>query len=267
MHDPRLDKLAAQLISHSVSLKPGENILFDLYDTPPEMGIALVRAARAAGGIPQVQIHDARVARELQLGATDAQYDHWSAVQMDLIQRMQAYIAIRGSHNITESSDVPAERMKLIMGKMRPVMNHRVQKTKWCVLRWPNPSMAQLNNMSTEAFEDFYFRVCLLDYAALKPGMNALEKLMDQTNEVHITGPGTDLRFSIAGIQSEACGGEKNIPDGECFTAPVRDSVEGVISYNAPTIYQGVAFDSVRFEFSKGKIIKATANNTEANIG
>ncbi len=264
MHDPRLDKLASQLIKHSVTLKKGEHILFDLYDTPADMGIALVRAARAAGGIPHVQVHDARLAREMQMGATEKQYEAWSGVQMNLIERMQAYIAIRGSHNITESSDVPAEKMKLVMSKMRAVMNHRVKKTKWCVLRWPNPSMAQLNGMSTEAFEDFYFRVCLLDYAALKPGMKALEKLMDKTKDVHITGPGTDLRFSIKGIRSEACGGEKNIPDGECFTAPVKNSVEGVISYNAPTIYQGIAFDSVKLEFSKGKIVKATANNTEA---
>ena len=264
MHDPRHDKLARQLISHSVSLQAGENILFDLYDTPSEMGIALIRAAREAGGVPHVQVHDARLTRELQMGATEAQYEDCSAVQMNLIERMQAYIAIRGSHNITESSDVPTDRMKLVTSKMRPVMNHRVQKTKWCVLRWPSPSMAQLSNMSTEAFEEFYYRVCLLDYAALAPGMKALETLMDETKDVHITGPGTDLRFCIAGIQSEACGGEKNIPDGECFTAPVKESVEGVVSYNAPTIYQGIAFDSVRLEFSNGKIIKATANNTEA---
>ncbi len=264
MHDPRHDQLARQLILHSVSLKSGENILFDLYDTPPEMGIALIRAAREAGGVPHVQVHDARLTREIQMGATDAQYDEWSGVQMNLIERMQAYIAIRGSHNITESSDVPTDRMKLVMAKMRPVMNHRVQKTKWCVLRWPNAAMAQLSNMSTEAFENFYYRVCLLDYAALIPGMKALEKLMYETKDVHITGPGTDLRFSIEGIQAEACGGEKNIPDGECFTAPVKDSVEGVVSYNAPTIYQGIAFDNVRLEFSKGKVIKATANNTEA---
>ncbi len=264
MHDPRHDKLARQLISHSVSLQAGENILFDLYDTPSEMGIALIRAAREAGGVPHVQVHDARLTRELQMGATEAQYEDCSAVQMNLIERMQAYIAIRGSHNITESSDVPTDRMKLVTSKMRSVMNHRVQKTKWCVLRWPSPSMAQLSNMSTEAFEEFYYRVCLLDYAALIPGMKALETLMDETKDVHITGPGTDLRFCIAGIQSEACGGEKNMPDGECFTAPVKESVEGVVSYNAPTIYQGIAFDSVRLEFSNGKIIKATANNTEA---
>jgi aminopeptidase len=147
---------------------------------------------------------------------------------------------------------------------MRPVLNERVNNTKWCVLRWPTSSMAQQAGMSTEGFEDFYFRVCLLDYAALIPAMKALEALMDQTNAVHITGPGTDLRFSLAGIKSIACGGDHNIPDGECFSAPVKDSVEGYISYNAPTIYQGIAFDNICLEFSKGKIIKATANNTEA---
>lgn len=264
MRDPRIQQLATNLIRHSVTLQKGESILIDLYDTPPEMGIALVKAAREAGGVPFVHLNDSKVTRELQFGASAEQYGTLSDWQLNLMQRMQAYIAIRGSHNITEASDVPAESMKLVMEKMRPVIDHRVKKTKWCVLRWPNSSMAQLASMSTEAFEDFYFRVCLLDYAALQPAMQSLQDLMDATKQVRITGPGTDLRFSIEGITSEYCGGTKNIPDGECYTAPVRDSVEGVLQYNAPSIYQGIAFDDVRFEFSKGKIVKATANNTEA---
>ena len=264
MRDPRITQLAHNLIAHSVELQPGERILIDLYDTPSEMGLALVQAVRAAGGLPYVTMHDARITRELQIGATEAQYDVLSATQLDFMQRMQAYIAVRGSHNITESADVPADRMKLVAARMRPVIDHRVKKTKWCVLRYPNASMAQLAGMSTEAFEDFYFRVCLLDYAALRPAMQALQDLMDVTKTVRITGPGTDLRFSVAGITSEYCGGSKNIPDGECFTAPVKDSVEGFISYNAPSIYQGIAFDNVKFEFSGGKIVKAAANNTEA---
>lgn len=264
MHDPRLDQLAKQLISYSVRLKKGERILIDLYDTPAEMGIALVRAARAAGGIPFVNIQDARINRELQRQATDAQYAIIGELTLAQMKHMQAYIAFRGSQNITESSDVSADLMKLVMAKMRPTLNYRVNDTKWCVLRWPNSAMAQLAGMSTEAFEDFYFRVCLLDYAALVPAMKALKKLMDGAKQVHIKGPGTDLRFSIAGIKSEYCGGEKNVPDGECFTSPVKNSVEGVLSYNAPTIYQGIAFDNIKLEFSKGKVIKATANNTEA---
>jgi aminopeptidase len=135
-------------------------------------------------------------------------------------------------------------------------------KTRWCVLRWPSPNMAQSAGMSTEAFEDFYFNVCTLDYGKMQPGMAALKAAMEATDLVEIKGPGTDLRFSIKGMTAIPCGGTHNIPDGEVFTAPVRNSVQGVITYNAPTIYQGTAFDNVRLEFKDGKIVKATANNT-----
>jgi aminopeptidase len=192
-------------------------------------------------------------------GADDAQYHVISKHLLAEMKDMDAYIAIRGGHNIAETSDVPAEKMKLAMKHMRPVLDHRVRRTKWCVLRWPSASMAQQAGMSTEAFEDFYFKVCLLDYKALLPSMNALKKLMDATDRVEITGSGTDLKFSIKNIPAIVCGGTFNIPDGEVFTAPVRDSVEGVVSYNAPTIYQGIPFDGIRLEFSKGKIVKAEA--------
>jgi len=153
--------------------------------------------------------------------------------------------------------------MKLVAKKMRPVTDWRVKKTKWVVLRWPSPSMAQLAGMSTEAFEDFYFDVCTLDYRKLAPGMKALKALMDKTDRVEIKGPGTDLRFSIKGIGAVICGGDRNIPDGEVFSCPVKDSVQGHVLFNAPTIYQGTGFDNIRLEFKDGKIVKATGNNTE----
>src|SRR5204863_8688198 len=179
------------------------------------------------------------------------------------MKQMDAYIGVRGSHNITEQADVPTDRMKLIAKKMRPLQDQRVQKTKWVVLRWPTPAMAQLASMSTEAFEDFFFEVCTLDYRKLQPGMNALKKLMERTDRVEIAGPGTDLRFSIKDIPAVICGGDRNIPDGEVFTAPVRDSVEGCVTFNAPTIYQGMAFDSIQLEFRRGKIVRATGSETE----
>jgi aminopeptidase len=156
--------------------------------------------------------------------------------------------------------------MKLVSKKMKPVLDWRVKKTKWCVLRWPSPSMAQLAGMSTEAFEDFYFRVCTLDYARLIPGMKALAELMMKTDQVHLKGPGTDLRFSIKGIKAIPCGGTHNIPDGEVFTAPVRNSVQGVVQYNAPTIYQGTGFDRIRLEFKDGKIVHATCSGDEKKL-
>jgi aminopeptidase len=264
MHDPRIDQLASQLVNYSTKIQPGENVLIDAFDVPESVPLALVRAVRAAGGTPFVNLHNARVTRELLMEASEPQLDIQAEIGLAQMEKMQAYIAVRGSHNITETSDVPEERMALAMKTLRPVQNHRVNQTKWCVLRWPNPSMAQQAQMSTEAFEDFYFDVCLLDYAALVPAMKRLEKLMSDASEVHITGPGTDLKFSLQGLGAIACCGDRNIPDGECFSAPVKDSVEGVLSYNTPTLYQGIAFDNMRLEFEKGKIISAEANNSDA---
>ncbi len=260
MNDPRYDVLAKNLVGFSTALKPGEKVLLDMFDVPDEMTVALVRAARAAGAVPIVQIHHGRVSREVAMGAQDAGLDALSAVQLAQMKKMEAYIAIRGGHNITEMADVPAEKMKLVSKKMKPVLDWRVKKTKWCVLRWPSSSMAQLAGMSTEAFEDFYFRVCTLDYSKMVPGMKSLSELMMKTDEVHIKGPGTDLRFSIKGIKAVPCGGTHNIPDGEVFTAPIKNSVQGVVQYNAPTIYQGTGFDGIRLEFKDGRIVNATCN-------
>lgn len=264
MHDPRVDQLARQLVRYSTQVKKGDRVWIDCFDAPNHVPVALIRAVVQAGGIPIVKLHDAVVSRELIVHATGEQYDLLARNNLDLMRETDCYIAVRGSLNITENSDVPQDRMQLVMAKMRPVLNARINETRWCVLRWPTPSMAQQAGMSTEQFENFFFRVCLLDYASMLPAMNALKKLFDRTNQVHIKGPGTDLRFSLKGLRAVACGGRHNIPDGEVFSAPVRNSVEGHITFNAPSIYQGVAFDQVRLEFSKGKIVKATANNTAA---
>lgn len=263
MHDSRLDQLARVLIRHSTKLTKGEHVAIELFDVPDDMGVALIRAAKAVGGVPFVNIHHARLSREMALNTSKEQLAVSSTIELARMRKMHAYIAVRGSHNITELSDVPEENMRLIAGTMRPVMDWRINKTKWVVLRWPTPAMAQQAQMSTEAFEDYFFKVCTLDYARMIPGMKALKDLMDKTDRVHIKGPGTDLLFSIKGIGSVTCGGDRNIPDGEVFSCPVKDSVEGHVTFNAPTIYQGVAFDSIRLDFEKGRIVKATGNNTK----
>jgi aminopeptidase len=263
MHDARFDKLAELLVKYSTRLKRNENVLIEAFDVPDEMTIALVRVARKAGAIPFVQVQRARISREIALKATERQLDLAAAHELARMKKMDAYIALRGSHNITELSDVTPDQMKLVAKKMRPVQDHRVQKTKWVVLRWPTPAMAQLAGMSTEAFENFYFKVCTLDYRRLQPGMKALKALMQGTNRVEIKGPGTDLHFSIKGIAAVICGGDRNIPDGEVFSCPVKVSVQGHVTFNAPTIYQGIGFDNIRLDFRDGKIIKATSNQTE----
>ena len=261
--DARYAQLAEVLTGFSTRLKKGETVLIDAHDAPETFVLALIRAARDKGAIPLVQQSRARVSRELTLGATQRQLEIQRDIELARMKRVQAYIAVRGSDNIFESSDVPAGQSRLAAQVLRPVLDYRVNKTKWVVLRWPSAAMAQQAKMSTEAFEDFYFRVCTLDYARMVPGMKALADRMMRADQVHITGPGTDLRFSIKGIRAIPCGGEYNIPDGEVFTAPVKDSVEGVLQYNCPTIYQGTSFDNIRLVFRKGRIVEATANNTK----
>jgi len=262
MHDPRCDRLASLLVNFSTRLKPGEKVLIDAFDIPPEMSVALIRAARAAGALPFVQINQARVSREVALSATPEQLDFSSKHELARMKAMDAYIAVRGSENISESSDVPAAQIKLLACKLKPVLDYRVKKTRWCVLRWPSPSMAQQAGMSTERFEKFFFDVCTLDYSRMQPGMKALKALMDRTDRIEIKGPGTDLAFSIKDIPAISCGGTHNIPDGEVFTAPVKKSVQGFVTFNAPTIYQGAAFDNIRLEFKDGKVADATGSNT-----
>lgn len=264
MSDPRYDSLAKVLVSHSTKPKKGERVMIDVSETPEEFVIALIRAVRAAKAEPFVVIHSNRVSRELALGVTATQASTMAEIDLARLKKMQAYIAVRGSHNIAEMADVPQEKSALLSSKLRPALDYRINKTRWVVLRWPTASMAQQAQMSSEAFADFFFRVCTLDYSKMIPGMKALKALMDRTDRVEITGPGTDLRFSIKGIGSVICGGEHNIPDGEVFSCPVKESVEGYVTFNAPTLNRGIAFDNVRLEFSKGKVVKASANNTKA---
>lgn len=262
MIDPRLSLLAKNLTHYSTDLKEGERVLIDAFDAPDEIIVELIRSTRELGAIPYVNLNHARVNRELSLESTEEALRVQSLIELQRMKNMDAYIAIRGSNNIFEASDVPAEQAQLVSQVMKPVLDWRVNKTKWCVLRWPTSSMAQQAMMSTESFEDFFFKVCNLDYSRMRSGSAALAELMRKTDKVEIKGEGTELRFSIKGIGAVPCVGTHNIPDGEVFSCPIIDSVEGELRYNAPSVYQGVSFDDVRLQFKKGKIVHAQANNT-----
>ncbi len=269
MLDPRMQRLAELLVRHSVRVQPGEKVLIEAYDIPTDMTVALIKAIDAAGGQPLVSTYQQPVLRALYQAASTEQMQLIGAVERQRMEGVQCYIGMRGSNNTAEMSDVSREKMDLYE---RHWWNHvhsqvRVPNTKWVVLRWPSPAMAQSAGMSTEAFEDYYFNVCAgVDYDAMQRAMEPLEALMRRTDQVHITGPGTDLRFSIKGIGVVPCFGERNIPDGEIYTCPVKTSVEGHITYNCETLYRGTLFTNVHFEFSQGKIIKAEAGANTAKL-
>lgn len=262
MHDPRSAKLAQVIVRHSLRVEPGDAVMIEAFDVRDGLVLDLVEAVHAAKGLPLAFLRDNAVNRALMAGADEPWFRLQGEIELAQMQKMQCYVAIRGAHNSSELADVPGDRMGLYTRHIaQPVhMTYRVNNTRWVVLRYPTASMAQMAGMSTEAFEDFYFRVCTLDYARMADAMQPLKARMERTDQVRLKGPGTDLRFSIKGVGVVPCEGRRNLPDGECFTAPVRDSVEGTITFNTPSLYLGVTYEQLSFTFERGRIVKATGN-------
>ncbi|MGL4980295.1 MAG: aminopeptidase [Fusobacteriaceae bacterium] len=264
--DGRLEILAKNLVNYSTRVKSGEKVLIEAVgDEPRDLVKALVKEIHKVGGIPFVTLKDNSVLRALLNNSSEEQWKLTAKYELERMKDMDAYIAIRGADNSTELSDVESSKMKKYMDYfMKPVhLSERVNNTKWVVLRYPNNSMAQLANTSLESFEDFYFNVCNLDYAKMDKAMDSLITVLNKTDKIRVTGPGTDISFSKKDIPSVKCSGLRNIPDGEVYTAPVKNSVNGKISYNTPSIYQGYTYENIVFEFEDGKIVNAVANNSE----
>jgi len=265
MLDPRAGQLARVLCDYSCAVQSGEFVLIEAIDVPHEFSAALIEAVAARGGRPLLILKSNQINRALMQAGSLEQWDLIADIERQRMQRVQCYIGVRGNPNVSELSDVPADKQKLYESTVWKRVHHqvRIKQTRWVVLRWPSASMAQLAQVSTEAFEDFYFNVCTLDYARMGRAMRPMVELMQHTDQVHLRGPGeTDLRFSIKGIPAIACDGHLNIPDGEIFTAPVRDSVNGVIQFNCPTMYRGTTHDNVRLEFKDGRISQASSTQS-----
>lgn len=264
MKDPRITKLADVLVNYSVKAKKGESVLIEGSFTDTELMNECIRLVYKNGAYPFVNYTDPITRRAIYMGATQEFVDKWTDIDSYRMNRMDCYIGIRGGLNSYETSDVPSEKMKIVSGTYMTKVHHeiRVSQKKWVILRFPTPSFAQNAGMSTESFEDFYFNVCTLDYSKMLKAMQPLKELMEKTDRVRILDDKTDLRFSIKGLPAIPCAGELNIPDGEVYTAPVKDSVEGYISYSAPSVMNGIKHSDIRLEFSKGQIVKATSSNT-----
>ena len=263
MKDPRMVTLAHNLVNYCCSVQPGERVLIENTGLQKEFVAELVKEVYAAGGIPFVNLKDPVVDRAMLMGCTQEQLELMAKYDALRMQDCQAYIGLRAGDNSYENTGVPSEKLSLYMKHYSQAVHGkiRVPNTKWVVLRYPTPSMAQQAGMSTEAFEEHYFNVCNLDYGKMSRAMDALVERMERTDKVRIVGPGTDLTFSIKGMPAIKCDGKLNIPDGEVFSAPIKDSVNGVLQYNTPSFYNGSTFENVRLVFKDGKIIEATAND------
>lgn len=265
MVDERLKKLAKNLINYSCALKKGEKILIEAMDADEEFLCELVKEIYKVGGYPFVTVQQSKLNRQLLMGTSEEREKLACSFDLPVMENMDAYISIR-CKNVYENSDIPKENMNAYkINYSKPVHSEtRVPKTKWVILNYPTKVTAQNAGMSTEAYEDFYFDVCTLDYSKMDKAMEPLKKLMEKTDKVHIVAPGTDLTFSIKGLPAIKCSGSHNIPDGEIFTAPVKNSVNGTIKYNIPILSSnGEKHENITLTFKDGKIIKATSQSRE----
>ncbi|HET7838150.1 MAG TPA: aminopeptidase [Rectinemataceae bacterium] len=264
MIDQRLKKLASILVNYSCKVQKGEKVLIQNTNLEVPFVNAIIDAVHDAGGLPFISIRDRVLDRALYSRASVEQFELQARFEAERMKEMDCFIGFTSLRNQFAWADLPQDKLDLyngIIGK-RVHMDVRLPDTRWVVLRFPSPAFAQLASMSEEAFEDWYFSVCTLDYSKMSQAMDSLVSVMAKTDKVRIVGPGTDLSFSIKGLPPVKCDGSMNIPDGEVYTAPVRDSVNGVISYNAPAEREGFTFEKIVFEFDRGRIVKASANDT-----
>lgn len=263
--DERIKKLAKNLVTYSMNVQKGEKVYIDYIGSQTrDLAKQVIKEVYEVGGIPFPHYIDNTIEREVLLNCTKEQLELMAKIDKEEMEQMDCYIGIRGSDNVSELADVPSDKMNLYQTYYSTPVHHevRVKKTKWVVLRYPNNAMAQLANTSLESFENFYFDVCNLDYSKMSKAMDNLVDYMNKTDKVTIKGKGTDITFSIKDIPAIKCDGAMNIPDGEVFTAPVKNSVNGTISYNAPAVFQGFTYENIKLTFENGKIIKAEANDT-----
>lgn len=269
MRDERDEVLAALLISYCLDLQSGERLMVEVGGSEAlELAKVVIRQATARGAVPFWHYNDPSLQRQWIGHATEAQYEAFTNLQLRLLDECEAWLIVRAEDNPFDLADLQPEQLKMYQTLyVEPVLERRhTRGVKWCLLRYPSNSVAQLSEMSKEAYADLYYDVCCLDYASMSAAMEPLVELFERTDMVHIMGPGTDLTFSIKGIPSMKWDGRSNLPDGELMTAPVRDSVNGVIAYNTPGLYQGSLFHGIRFEVKHGRIVDASCHGDNERL-
>ncbi|MBQ2698513.1 MAG: aminopeptidase [Firmicutes bacterium] len=261
MTDPRFVKLAENLVNYCCAVQPGDRVLIEFNGYERELFAAIIDATYKAGGMPFISEHDTILKKHWLAGATDEALEMQAEWEVARMKEMDCFIGVRVTENAYDQADLAPEVMQRANTLLSsPVMEIRVPDTRWVVLRYPTAAMAQAAKMPTDKFTDFYFDVCNFDYSRMSKAMDALVQLLNRTDKIRIKGAGVDLSFSIKDIPAVPCDGRLNIPDGEVYTAPVKDSVNGYITYNTPSPYQGKIYNAVHLEFENGKIVKCSCD-------
>ena len=254
-------------MKNSVELVPGEKVFIETRGlTATPLLEAFIKATVKLGGIPFYFLHDTCFTNALLEHANKEQLEEYANLHLSLMKQMDVYIGFSSITNPYDASDVSDEKQALYGETFSKVLRYRVDNTRWCVLRYPNDVMAYEAGMSTKKFTDFFFDACLIDYSKMEPAMNKLADLMKKTDKVRIVGPETDISFSIKDIGAVVCSGHRNIPDGEVYSAPVKNSVNGHIRFNTSSHMDGKKFSNIKLWFENGKIVNCEHSGSKEDL-
>lgn len=268
MYDPRIRQLAEVLVTYSTRVRKGDVVLINASGTDCLPLVKELYALCLARGAKYVEysFQIPEIDRHFYNTATKSQLAFFPQHKLDFMKQVNVFISISGSPNSMVMAKANQKNMIAWSKVTRPIVDWRVKNTRWVITRFPTHGAAQEAKMSLEEYEEYLFAACCIDWEAESRKQDKLKRLMDKADRVRIKASDTDLSFSIKGLNGIKCDGRFNIPDGEVFTAPVRDSVEGHITYNCPTIYQGKEFNDIRLEFKKGRVVKATAPGMDEEL-
>lgn len=267
--DNRNYELAKMLVEYSIEVKENEivRIIAHCFESKPLVK-ELIKVINEKKAIAVTEFVDHEVSKlELQ-GATDKRFEYTSKWELEKTQDMDAIIFIRGLNNEFEMAAVDQGIVAKSLKANKVAQNIRVNERKWVLLNYPTITSALKAKMAYDDYCDYYYDVMLVDYPKMKRDAEALKSLFEKTDKVRITGKNTDISFSIKDIPAVICAGDRNVPDGEVYSAPVKDSVNGKIQYSTISTAQNVEFKNVCLEVENGKIINATSelNNDKLDL-
>lgn len=263
----KLKELASLIVNYSIRVEKDERVLITTQSLETREFVSyLIEEIYRNGGVPCLKINDPILGARLAEKNNEGRIELLKKIQENEVELFDSFINIRYATNDYENKNVSGEMSKKLSQALLPSSDVRVNQRKWVLLNYPSLLDSYKAKMTSTEFMEFALRVMTVNYKSMSELIKPLKKLMDKTDKVRIVSPGTDITFSIKGMGSIPCVGEMNIPDGELYSAPVKNSVNGTITYNTPSPYQGRVYNHVSLEFKDGKIINATCDDDNEKL-
>lgn len=262
----KIEILSNTIVTYSLKVKENDRVLIEsAYEAKPLL-VQLIKDISKVGGIPFVRLTDSMMEGLQNELATFSRIPEMKAQAQYDIDHFDCFIRVRYLDNEYNSKKIKPEFRKALGDATKEIHSIRINERRWTLLNYPSDLDAFKARMTSDDFKKYAMDVMTIDYEKMSNIIQPLKELMEKTDKVRIVGPNTDISFSIKGIPAIPCCGTANIPDGECYTAPVRDSVNGTITYNTPCPYQGNIYHNVSLTFENGKIVKATCDEDNERL-